>query len=218
MLLVSLLASIVFAACDNIETRLEWRQLSSQQQEAYLAAVTQLYNKPNTSEDPEDWNSSQYGQYHFDTYNENHSVRNQTFRPTLLPWHRVFIHRYEAALKKINPDVILPYWDWTIGHETPLDNSIMQAFGRQVDAGTNCLSSGVAAGWNDHLGNCLRRISTSSPFWSARSVVDIVERNRDYRNFQDALEFGPHPVVHMTVGGQGGQFSSSLSANGNSPT
>ena len=30
-----------------------------------------------------------------------------------LAWHRMFLYSFEQALQDINPDVTLPYWDWT---------------------------------------------------------------------------------------------------------
>jgi Common central domain of tyrosinase len=30
-----------------------------------------------------------------------------------LPWHRVFLVRFERALQAIHPDVSIPYWEWT---------------------------------------------------------------------------------------------------------
>ncbi|HEY9872419.1 MAG TPA: tyrosinase family protein, partial [Candidatus Obscuribacterales bacterium] len=30
-----------------------------------------------------------------------------------LPWHRQFTHRFEEALQSVNPNVTIPYWDWT---------------------------------------------------------------------------------------------------------
>lgn len=35
-------------------------------------------------------------------------------RPAFLPWHREFLRRYELELQNINPNVTLPYWDWTV--------------------------------------------------------------------------------------------------------
>ncbi|XP_060575155.1 putative tyrosinase-like protein tyr-3 [Ruditapes philippinarum] len=39
-----------------------------------------------------------------------------------LPWHRVFLAHFEQEMKKINPSVSLPYWDYTI------DTEIVQPF------------------------------------------------------------------------------------------
>ena len=34
--------------------------------------------------------------------------------PAFLPWHREYLHRFELELQKLDPNVTLPYWDWTI--------------------------------------------------------------------------------------------------------
>ncbi|HLP90106.1 MAG TPA: tyrosinase family protein [Nostocaceae cyanobacterium] len=33
--------------------------------------------------------------------------------PAFLPWHREYVNRFEQALQTINPNVTVPYWDWT---------------------------------------------------------------------------------------------------------
>lgn len=32
--------------------------------------------------------------------------------PSFLPWHREFLRLFEEDLQKVNPSVVLPYWDW----------------------------------------------------------------------------------------------------------
>ena len=33
--------------------------------------------------------------------------------PAFLPWHRQFLQEFEQALQAIDPNVTIPYWDWT---------------------------------------------------------------------------------------------------------
>src|SRR5262249_7369949 len=33
--------------------------------------------------------------------------------PRFLPWHRIYLLKFEQALQSIHPDVTIPYWDWT---------------------------------------------------------------------------------------------------------
>ncbi|WP_373311916.1 grixazone synthase [Streptomyces aurantiogriseus] len=42
--------------------------------------------------------------------------------PGLLPWHRQYILVFERELRKVDPRVTLPYWDWTTdqGEDSPL--------------------------------------------------------------------------------------------------
>ncbi|MEW1696328.1 tyrosinase family protein [Streptomyces sp. NPDC093249] len=35
------------------------------------------------------------------------------FGPSFLPWHRKYLIEFERELKKIDPNVSIPYWDWT---------------------------------------------------------------------------------------------------------
>lgn len=45
-------------------------------------------------------------------------VRNSAHRgPAFFPWHREFLRRFELDLQKIDPEVSLPYWDWTADAE-----------------------------------------------------------------------------------------------------
>ncbi len=37
--------------------------------------------------------------------------------PSFLPWHRAFLAAVEKDLQQINPNITIPYWDWTVDSE-----------------------------------------------------------------------------------------------------
>lgn len=92
-------------------------RLTPSERDAFLAAVLTLKN---TIANPGSSNEiSVYDQFvalHYgltriiqgpSTVDLGHGV------PWFLSWHREFIRRYELALQSVDPQVSLPYWDWT---------------------------------------------------------------------------------------------------------
>ncbi|MEU5096364.1 tyrosinase family protein [Streptomyces sp. NPDC020996] len=40
-------------------------------------------------------------------------LRTAHMAPSFLPWHRMFLLELERALRRVDPSVTVPYWDWT---------------------------------------------------------------------------------------------------------
>lgn len=77
--------------------------------------------------------------------------------PAFLPWHRQFLLDFERALQSVNPEVTIPYWDWTDPDalSTMLDPTFLGSSGignsfQVADKGTfegGMVSDGLAADW-----------------------------------------------------------------------
>lgn len=108
---ILLLLNQVFSlSCSQKTTRQEWRQLSRRQQSDYLAAITQLKNRPESAGNNfESWNYDQFAKLHYRLRDSNHGLR------PFFPWHRLFTFYFEKALRSIDPSVSLPWWDWAAG-------------------------------------------------------------------------------------------------------
>lgn len=94
--------------------RQNFRDLSTIQKSGYIEAVLKL---------KEDGVYDQIVQLHVDSMMHATPPAGAQFRPTLrnaahrgpafLPWHREYLLRFERALQDINPQINVPYWDWT---------------------------------------------------------------------------------------------------------
>jgi len=38
--------------------------------------------------------------------------------PSFLPWHREYLRRFELELQRIDSEITLPYWDWTVDNSS----------------------------------------------------------------------------------------------------
>ena len=86
------------------------------------------------------------------------------------PWHRLFLLNFENLLAQVDPNVTLPYWDWSLSHKSPWRSSALDIWtalpwgpGGDGDKLTQCVISGPFASskWSvatrDGRKSCLRR-------------------------------------------------------------
>ncbi|KAI9376528.1 hypothetical protein BJX61DRAFT_538767 [Aspergillus egyptiacus] len=93
--------------CANPVTRVEWRELDPDVQQSYLDAVLCLKSKPSRI----GLETSLYDDFPYVHHKHNQIIHNIA---AFLPWHRYFIHAYEAALHECGYQGTVPYWDWTL--------------------------------------------------------------------------------------------------------
>ncbi|XP_060569873.1 putative tyrosinase-like protein tyr-3 [Ruditapes philippinarum] len=102
-----------------------------------------------------------------------------------LPWHRVFLAHFEQEMKKINPSVSLPYWDYTIDYEIPQPyESIFWTpcfFGENNDT---VQSGPFKFMYGAHGGIISRQLAND--FYSTRLINKRdIERLKDFCGFED---------------------------------
>ncbi|XP_052818780.1 putative tyrosinase-like protein tyr-3 [Mya arenaria] len=112
--------------------RSDIRTLSRQDREAVFDVFRTLY---------ENGVLGRFGRVHGQNIPLKHRGR------AFLPWHRMLVVAFEEEMRKINPDVSLPYWDYTMDYYIPSpDQSVVWShcfFGN----GDGPISSGPFAGW-----------------------------------------------------------------------
>lgn len=60
---------------------------------------------------------------------EHRRFTNQVhYGPAFLPWHRHFLLRFEGALRRVDPQLRIPYWDWTRDDSRNIDAEPWKSF------------------------------------------------------------------------------------------
>ncbi|ORX89317.1 Di-copper centre-containing protein [Basidiobolus meristosporus CBS 931.73] len=179
--------------CGEINERREFRQLTAEERTNFITAVNTL---------------KQTGLYdqlvnvHLSYVPHAHST------PPFFPWHRFFIYQFENALRSIDPNMMLPYWDWTIDAWSPESSELWSWLGGNGSGNrASCLLDGPFGGWQAPYPryHCLARRwdngQSISSFWSAQSINNIIRRSRSYDELRGYIEPGPHANVHFGIGG-----------------
>lgn len=101
--------------------RVDVKDLSAKQKREFVSAIL----KAKATSDPNNPNISRYDvfvNWHKNAFRCKNSWKQDGNyagaahnSPTFLPWHREYLHRFEAMLQDVSgdPDLALPYWDWT---------------------------------------------------------------------------------------------------------
>ncbi|KAI8912405.1 hypothetical protein EDD86DRAFT_110649 [Gorgonomyces haynaldii] len=201
-----MLFGVVLAACDNPAIRPAWRTLPEPKKQQYMRAIQKLKQRapaPDLSNMAQ-INYDQFVQIHWDNVKVAHNISE------FLPWHRYFILGYEKALQSIDPTILLPFWDWTLDSQHPTSSDVLQPqyFGGNGKGASHCVMDGVAAGWQTSYPttraqpSCLRRCFEMTTFWAPENVAALMAQSRNYDDFRERLEDGPHGNIHAGVGGQ----------------
>lgn len=108
-----------------------------------------------------------------------------------LPWHREYLNRFENDLQEIDPDVTLPYWDWTEDAARTPDSSL---WAEDFMGGTgNPVSTGPFDEWG------IER-SLGSGTLPTREDVETVLSLTPFSTFTARFE-GIHGAPHNWIGG-----------------
>ncbi|KAJ1727692.1 hypothetical protein LPJ61_004440 [Coemansia biformis] len=124
-------------------------------------------------------------------------------------WHRRFLRHFEALMQEIDPDAVLPYWNWATYWQNPYADPVLSSafFGGNGRPTDNCVMDGAEARWgrNYPTRSCLTRKfrygAGTGSFWPMRAVRDIMTSAKTHAQFRSRIENGAHGIVHLGLGG-----------------
>ncbi|MEU2237431.1 tyrosinase family protein, partial [Streptomyces vietnamensis] len=150
-----------------VYTRKNQRDLTGAERRKFVAAVLEL--KRTGAYD-------RFVRTHIDYYTADGEgrLRIAHMTPSFLPWHRKFLLEFETALRRIDPTVSVPYWDWT------RDNSPASSIWREDFMGGN--------GRRADLQVMTGPFAASAGRWTiTESMTDVRYLTRDFGRPRDPI-------------------------------
>ncbi|KAK3608053.1 hypothetical protein CHS0354_031041 [Potamilus streckersoni] len=177
----------------GFRVRREYRMLSDAERNAFHTALNEMKRS---------------GQY--DTFARLHSgivVNSAHGGPNFFGWHRVYLSLFEEALRRINRNITLPYWDSTMDFDMTNPSESILWSSRFLGNGDGVVTSGPFANWNAGGAPLTRNIGGTSRLFSKQDISNILSRCRTREISertalpQYSMEF-IHGGPHNWVGGQ----------------
>ncbi|KUL82876.1 hypothetical protein ZTR_09027 [Talaromyces verruculosus] len=194
------------SSCRNPTIRREWRGLSLNARQKYVAAAQCLTRGQSRL----GLSTTRYDDFvyaHLAVANDTHGT------PISMPWHRVYVQRYADALRdECDYDEALPYWDWAIDASKPASSPVWSnddyGMGGNGSAPDNCLLDGPFRDMKPQYPepHCLKRNFAAENMYGIEytpSIVgDLLAKAATYHDFRLQLESGPHRFIHLGIGGE----------------
>ncbi|KAJ3125907.1 hypothetical protein HK098_008100 [Nowakowskiella sp. JEL0407] len=187
--------------CDKIYVRKEWRLLTADEKERYFNATLTLFNSPSLMD--QDNFHSDLVKTHADIGSETHMTN------FFLPWHRYFVYMFEKRLQMIDPEITLPYFDWTMDSQNVSHSIVWQDFGGGGDESYDipreakgCIYRGPYAEMSCELPSrdCIKRQQVPGILPSLDLYCHLTLAYDDYQSFRERMEVA-HNMVHAEFGG-----------------
>ena len=203
--------------CTNVQTRLEWSNLTDTQKLGYIDAVKCLYKKPNGTA-----LAGAVNRYEDLTAVHQHEADYIHLVGQYLPWHRYFLHVYEYLLQsECDYTGPTPWWyeQRDAGHflDSPLmDNTT--GFGGNGTGANGCLESGPFANTTLHVGpqtdntnHCLSRlVNNTNSLYTNSTWTAYCDSQETYYDFWQCNFLYQHGGGHIGLGGNGGFSNGTL--------
>ena len=105
-----------------------------------------------------------------------------------LAWHRIYLLRFEEALRKHQPKAYIPYWKWT---ENKIPGWITTYTPKVPDRPS------------------IARDPSLNGYKVSQQLIDEILEKSTFEEFSSTLERGPHNALHNAVGGVMNSITSS---------
>lgn len=125
-----------------------------------------------------------------------------------LPWHRLFLLQLENLMRRHEPDVTLPYWDWTRDSQDAAMSTLWKTEycggahrnDQPIPDGPFAWMSTRTPQWHTVRRNFESGTSGSmQPLWGWNSLENVLN-NANWSDFADGIE-SAHILPHIAIGG-----------------
>ncbi|KAL2279097.1 hypothetical protein FJTKL_13673 [Diaporthe vaccinii] len=207
------LMSLLASGCTSLSSRIEWRNYSDSDREAFVDAISCLTKNPSAGEHFAPSKSR------WKDLTKTHQILTHAVHGNeiFLPWHRAFVSSFEALLRnECGFDRALPWWDETLDAGKFNESGIFtpEYFGSlphavKDDNDKFCVTDvkfanqvcNIGPGGDNNTVHCLSRAGNET--MSAEVTTDYIKRCAQVdqiRQFTGCLDTGPHASGHNGIG------------------